>query len=215
MLRMLSMKKVSISPLATILILGTFSIPFVILFYTLYWAWDSQIEGKDYIAAFEKDGKLYEFGNINARSLAFDRGTSDDQLYLNNPNELAELIAISFKDYNIEKTDNPFFAGKIRVSNWGNYLNTEQKYSSPKEFSTIYTFFDKNGKQIFTYQPETDNEFVTKLRPTFPMFSKRKYNIGAKRDYLNLTKILKAKLNQTLKIRANDTNKLLILSFED
>lgn len=208
------MKKPKFNPIITLLILGTLSIPFGIMFYTLYWAWDSQIEGNDYIAAFEKDGKLYEFGNINARSLAFDRGTGDDQLYLNNPNELAELIAISFKDYNIEKTDNPFFAGKIRVSNWGNYLNTEQKYSNPKEYSTIYTFSDKNGKQIFTYQPETGNEFVTKLRPTFPMFSKRKYSIGAKREYLNLTKILKAKLNQNLKVRTDEDNKLLILSFQ-
>lgn len=195
--------------------IAVLAIPIGIFFYFGYWAWDSQIEGNDYIAAFEKDGKLYEFGNINANSLAFDRGTNADQIYLNNPNELAELIAISFKDYNIEKTDNPFFAGKIRVSNWGNYLNTEQKYFNPKEYSTIYTFFDNDSKQIFTYQTQTDNEFVTKLRPTFPMFSKRKYSIGAKREYLNLTKILKAKLNQNLKIKTDEDNKLLILSFEN
>ena len=196
-----------------LVVLAIIAIPFGLFFYFGYWIWDSQIEGNSYKAFFEKEGKIYEFSNVNARSLAFDQGTGNDQLYLNNFNELTELIGIIYGDYEVEKTDNPFFAGKIKVSNWGQYLKTEKKYSSPTQSDIVFTFSDQNGKQIFTYQPETDNEFAVKLRPTFPVFSKGKYNIGKKREYLNVSKILQAKLNKTLKIRTDEANKLLILSF--
>jgi hypothetical protein len=185
-----------------------------ILSYTQYFAWDSQFEGDPYKIALEKDGKLYEL-NIQGNSLAFDKETSDDQLYLNSPHYLAELIAFSYGNQDVDKTDNPFFAGKISAGNKRKYFEQETKYSTPKDSYQSYKFYDQNRNQIFAYEPETENEYVVKLRPTFPSFSKSRVGIHNKSDYLNATKILKETLNKNLKIKADETNKLLVLSFEN
>ena len=195
------------------IILAVLAIPFGILLYSSYFAWDSQFEGNNYKVAFEKDSKLYELG-ISGNSFAFDKGTSNDQLYLNSPYYLAELIALSYDDDKIEKTVNPFFAGTLSSQNQKKYFDQQTKYSTPKESYQSYIFYDQNRQQIFEYEATTENEYIVKIRPTFPMFSKRKYNIGAKQSYLNVTKLLKEKLNKSLKIRTDETNKLLILSFE-
>lgn len=209
------MKKLNFDPIKTFLILGMLAIPFGILFYTLYWAWDSQFEGSPYKIALEKDGKLYEL-NLQGNSVAFDKGTSDDQLYLNSPYYLAEFIALSYGENDIEKTNNPFFAGTIRSKNQRKYFEQETKYSTPKDSYQSYKFYDQNRQQIFSYDLGFEDEYVVKIRPTFPMFSKRKYSVGwTKPSYIKVTKLLKDKLNKNLKIRTDEDNKLLILSFEN
>lgn len=185
-----------------------------ILSYTQYFAWDSQIEGNAYKIAFEKDGQLYELGGSGS-GLAFDGGTNDDHLYINTPYFLGELISLGFQDYDIVKTDNPFFAGKISPRNSRKYFEQKTEYINPKDSIQTYFFYDRNRNQILFYKPETENEYVVKLRPTFPNFSKGKYDIYNKRDYLNATKILREKLENNLKIKTDETNKLLILSFEN
>lgn len=189
-------------------------IPASILSYTQYFAWDSQIEGNPYKIAFEKDGRLYELGGSGS-GLAFDSGTENDHLYINSPYYLGDLISLGFQDYDVAETDNPFFAGKINHRKSGDYLEQKTKYTTPTKSFQSYTFYDQNRNPIFAYESETENEYVVKLRPTFPSFSKRKYSIGNKQNYLNATKILKEKLDKNLKIRADETNKLLILSFEN
>ncbi len=191
----------------------TLAIPFGIIFYFGYWAWDSQFEGNNYKVALEKEGKLYEL-SLNGNSLAFDRGTSDDQLYLNSPYYLAEIIAVSYDDYKVEKTDNPFFVGSIRTQNQRKYFDQQTKYSTPKDSYQSYTFFDQNRQQIFSYELGFEDDYVIKIRPTFPMFSKRKYSIGNKQSYIKVTKLLRDKLNKNLKIKTDENNKLLILNFE-
>lgn len=208
------MKKPKLNAVAIIVALGTLAIPFGIMFYTLYWAWDSQFEGNAYKVALEKDGKLYEL-NLNGSSLAFDKGTNDDRLYIQGPFYLADIIALGYGNLRIDKTDNPFFAGKVSANNTNNYYERETKYSSPKDSYQSYKFFDQNRQQIFSYEPGLEDEYVVKIRPTFPMFSKRKYSIGGtKQSYINVTKLMKDKLNKNLKIRTDETNKLLILSFQ-
>jgi hypothetical protein len=194
------------------IISAVFAIPVVVLSYVMYFAWDSQIEANAYKIAFEKDGQLYEAGTSGS-GLAFDQGTSDDQLYTNTPYSLGELISLSYDDYEIGKTDNPFFAGTVRHRGTGKYINNQTKYTNPKDSYQSYSFYDQSRNQILVYEPGQENEYVVKLRPTFPSFSKTKYGIGNKRDYLNITKILREKLNKNLKIRADEANKLLILSF--
>jgi hypothetical protein len=195
------------------IILAALSIPAVILSYTQYFAFDSQIEGNPYKIAFEKDGQLYELGSMGS-SLAFDHGTADDQLYTHTPYFLGELISLSYHDFEVAKTDNPFFAGTIRHKQTGKYIDQQTKYINPKDSYQSYTFYDQNRNPILAYEPETENEYVVKLRPTFPSFSKSRYSIGRMRDYLNATKLLREKLNKNLKVRLDEANKLLILSFE-
>jgi len=209
------MKKAKFSPLVAILTFGMLAIPVGILFYTLYWAWDSQYEGSPYKIALEKDGKLYEL-NLNGNTLAFDKSTGDDQLYLNGPYYLAEIIALSYGDQQIDKTDNPFFGGKISTPNRLKYAEQETKYSTPKDSYQSYKFYDRNRQQIFSYDLGLEDEYVVKIRPTFPMFSKRKYSVGStKQSYIKVTKLLRDKFNKNLKIRTDEANKLLILSFEN
>lgn len=195
------------------IILAVLAIPATIISYATYFAWDSQMEGRTYKVVFEKDSKLYDTA-IYEISIAFDRGTNDDQFYLSTFNYLGDLIALSYNDYVIEKTDNPFFAGNIRVINSLKYYEQQTKYSSPKDSYQVYKFYDQNHNEIFAYDPTTESDYVVRIRPTFPMFSKRKYYIGVKQNYLNATKVLKEKLNKNLKIRTDDVNKLLILWFE-
>lgn len=194
------------------IILASLTIPLGVIFYTTYYAWDSQFEGNPYKVAFEKDGKLYEL-NLQGSSLAFDKETSDDQLYLNSPYYLAELIALSYGEYESGKTDNPFFAGTLRSKNQRKYFEQETKYSTPKDSYQSYKFYDQNRQQIFSYDLGFEDEYVVKIRPTFPMFSKSKSTIGNKQSYIKVTKLLRDKLNKNLKIKADEANKLLILSF--
>lgn len=196
------------------IILASLTIPVGVILYTTYFAWDNQFEGNPYKVALEKDGKFYEL-NLQGNSLAFDKGTSDDQLYLNSPYYLAELIALSYDEYKVEKTDNPFFAGTIRSQNQKKYFEQETKYSTPKDSYQSYKFYDQNRQQIFSYDLGLEDEYVVKIRPTFPMFSKRKYGIGAKQSYIKASKLLKDKLNKNLKVKTDEANKLLILSIEN
>ena len=195
------------------ILLVIFSIPFVFLSYILYFAWDSQQSEEFYKPAFEIDGKLYE-ANMNGNSLAFDSGESVNHLYLNTMYNLSNLIAISYGNYEVKKTDNPFFVGAIAPKN-NEYYEQETKYRNPKDSYEVYKFYDQNRNLIFAYEPELQSEFLIKLRPTFPAFSKRKYGIGSKRDYLDATKLLKVKLNKNLRIRIDETNKLLIFWFDE
>lgn len=199
--------------LAPVIISTVLIISVVGLSYLFYFAWDSQIEGRTYKVAFEKDGKIYAVA-IHENNVAFDNGTGNDQFYLNSFSYLGNLIALSYGDYVIDKTENPFFAGIIRATNTLKYYEQQTKYSNPKDSYQIYIFYDQNRSQIFSCDPQTENEYVVKIRPTFPMFSKQKYTMGAKQSYLNATKFLKDKLNKTLKLRTDENSKLLILSFE-
>jgi hypothetical protein len=209
------MKKGSDKPLIVLaaIILGVLAIPVGIISYTGYFAWDSQQSGEFYKPALEMDGKLYEL-RTQPYGTAFDRGTREDHLYLNSPPDLGELIAIGSGDYELDTTDNPYFAGKIRARNNANYYEQETKYRNAKDSFQSYRFYDRNRNLIAAYEPETPNEFVLKLRPTFPAFAKRRYGLGSKREFLDATKIFRAKLNKNLKIRTDETNKLLILKFE-
>lgn len=209
------MKKGSDKPLFVIaaIILAVAAIPVGILSYTSYFAWDKQQSGEFYKPAFETGGKLYEV-RIQPTAFAFDSGTGDDHLYLNSPYDLGELIALSDNAFEIEKTDNPYFAGKIRSQNNGKYYEQETKFRNPKDSFQSYRFYDANRNLIFAYEPETANEFVVKLRPTFPAFAKRRYGIGSKRDFIDATKLLKAKLGKNLRFRVDEANKLLVFAIE-
>jgi hypothetical protein len=194
------------------LLLGL-SIPFSILSYILFFAWDSQLSGEFYKIVFERDGKLYEL-NMQGSSVAFDNNGSGEgnHLYLNSMYSLSELIALSYGDYDVNKTDNPYFVGAIAIRN-NKYHEQETKYRNPKDSYQAYRYYDENRNLIFTYEPEMQSEYVVKLRPTFPAFSKRKYNIGNKRDYVDATKLLNEKLNKNLKIKTDEMSKLLIIRF--
>jgi hypothetical protein len=208
------MKKESSKGLIVIgaIILACLSIPVGIISYTSYFAWDSQQSGELYKPAFETGGKLYEL-KMQGGTLAFDEGEAEDHLYLNSPYSVGEFIALAYGDFRIEKTENPYFAGIVAFNN-NKYHTDETKFRSPTEKYYVYTYYDQNRAPIFTYEPETESEFVQKLRPTFPAFSKRKYSIGNKRDFIDVTKLLKAKLGKNLKVRADEANKLLVISFE-
>jgi hypothetical protein len=123
------------------ILLVIFSIPFVFLSYFLFFAWDSQQSGEFYKPAFEIDGKLYEV-NMTGNSLAFDTGKKENHLYLNTIYDLSNLIAMSYGNYEVKKTDNPFFAGAI-VSKNNEYYDQETKYRNPKDTYQTYKFTTK------------------------------------------------------------------------
>ncbi|HEY8560950.1 MAG TPA: hypothetical protein VIL74_11305 [Pyrinomonadaceae bacterium] len=207
------MKKESKMPVVVIgaIILTIVALPFAFLSYALYFAWDSQQSGEFYKPAFEANGTLYDL-RMQGNSLAFDSGTREDHLFINSPHILSGLIALGDGDFEIEKTDNPFFAGALSIPSH-KYGESETKYRNPKDSYLVYRFYDRDRNLVFAYEPATESEFVVRLRPTFPAFAKRKYGIGDKREYLDATAILKAKLGKNLVIRTDEENKLLILKF--
>lgn len=176
--------------------------------YFVYFAYDNQFEADTYTIALEKDSKLYKLEGFQDGSFAF-----DEDLYTLSAHYLAELVALSYNDYEITKTDNPFFAGNISSKNRNKYLDQQTKYASPKKSYQSYTIYDQNRNQIFAHEYGMENEYVVKLRPNFPSSSaKRRY--FDKREYLNLTTLLKDKININLKLKTDEANKLLILSFQ-
>ena len=208
------MKKEGKSGIIIILafVAAVLAIPFALISYPLYFAWDSQRSGEFYKPALEKDGKLYEL-KMQGSTLAFDAGEAENHLYTNTPYDVGSFIALAYDDFKIEKTDNPYFAGAISFGS-NKYHQDETKYRNPTEKYFVYTYYDQNRNPIFTYEPEMESEFVVKLRPTFPAFAKRKYSIGNKRDFIDVTKLLKTKLGKNLKVRADETNKLLVFTIE-
>jgi preprotein translocase subunit SecD len=178
--------------------------------YFNYFALDNQFEADTYTFALEKNGELYKLEKFQESSFAF-----DEQLHTTSPHYLAELAALSYDDHEITKTDNPFFAGNISSKNLKKYLDQQTKYTNPKESYQSYTFYDQNRNQIFAYEPETQSEYTVKIRPNYPSSDPKRNRFFDKREYLNLTKLLKDKLDKNLKIKTDEENKLLILSFEN
>lgn len=192
---------------------GLFSLGFLLtgafVSYFVYFAYDRQMEADTYMMALEKDGKIYQLGNLQESSFAF-----DDELYTLSAHYLAELVALSYGDYEISETDNPFFAGNIRNKNLNKYLDQQTKYANPKESYQSHTIYDRDRRQIFAHEYGMENEYVFWLRPDFPSDDAQRRRFD-KREYLNLTRLLKNKLNVNLKLKTDEANKLLILSFEN
>src|SRR5688572_24755900 len=138
-------------------VLAVLAIPFSLISYQLYFAWDSQQSGEFYKPAFETGGKLYEL-NMQGNILAFDEGEAENHLYLNSPYSLGEFIALSYGDFNVEKTENPYFAGAVAFRS-NKYHEDETKYRNPKDKYYVYKYYDQNRNLIFTYEPETESEF--------------------------------------------------------
>lgn len=177
--------------------------------YFNYFAFDNQLEADTYTFALEKDGELYKLEKFQESSFAF-----DDRLYTTSPHYLAELAALSYNDHEITKTDNPFFAGNISSKDLKKYLDQQTKYTNPKESYQSYAFYDQDRNQIFVFEPGVESENVVKLRPNYPSDDEKRNRFFDKREYLNLTDLLKDKLHKNLKIKTDETNKLLILSFQ-
>lgn len=177
--------------------------------YVTYFAYDSQFEADTYTFALEKDGKLYKLEGFQESSFAF-----DERLYTNSPYYLSELAALSYDDYEITKTDNPFFAGTVRSKNLKKYFDQQTKYASPKESYQSYIFYDRNRNQIFAHEPGMESAYVVTLRPNYPSGDRRKNRFLDKREYFNLSELLKDKLDKNLKIKTDEENQLLIISFQ-
>lgn len=194
--------------LAAVIILSILTFMAGIFSYFNYFAYDKPLEADTFTMAWEKDGKLYKLDGFQESSFAF-----DDELYSLSPAYLADLTAFSYGDYEITQTGNPFFAGNIRGKNRGKYLDQQTKYANPKESYQSYTIYDQNRNQIFAHEYGMKGEYVAHLRPNYPWGDARK-RFFDKREYLNLTRLLKDKLNVNLKLKADEANKLLILSFQ-
>lgn len=188
-------------------------IPVALMTWFWFFAFDSQWEGNKYQIVVERDGKLLET-NLHGNYFAFDSGTAKDELYAVEPSVLGNLIAIGYGDYDVEKTDNPFLGGKVVARTASRYQKSDTKYRNIRDSIAIFKYSDKAGKEVFVYDPDVPSEFVFYLRPTFPAFSKGKYSIGDKRRFLNVTRLLAAKLGQKLSIRTDAESKLLILKFD-
>lgn len=194
--------------LGAVIILSILTFMAGIFSYFNYFAYDKPLEADTFTMAWEKDGKIYKLDGFQESSFAF-----DDELYTLSPAYLGELVALSYNDYEIKETDNPFFAGNVRSTNRTKYLDQQTKYAKPKESYQSYTIYDQNHNQIFAHEYGMEGEYVVRLRPNYPWGdAQRRY--FDKREYLNLTRLLKDKLNVNLILKTDEANKLLILSFQ-
>jgi hypothetical protein len=206
-------KQVKKSQISVFIGLAGFLVAIVASSYFLYFMWDSQIEGNPYKVAVEKGDKLYEV-RLFGSDFAFDQKKAENHLYLNSFVNLADLIAIGYGDYQTEKTENPFFAGKIVNVDLVKYIQTNTEFSNAKDSYQTFIFYDQNRNQILNYNPNIQNDYVPKLLPTYPAFSKNSNrNYIFSRNFVDVTKLFKEKLNLTINVRVDDSNKLLIISF--
>jgi hypothetical protein len=205
--------KIKKSHTSALISLGATFFAIAICSYVSYFMWDSQIEGNPYKVAFEKDGKLFD-SNILGESVAFDRYETENHLYLNSFGNLAVIIAFSYEDFQTAKTDNPFFVGKIVPGDLTKYYETKSVFRDAKNSYQSYQFYDKNHNQILAYDADIKNDYIFKLLPTYPALSKNGRRFIYKKDFVDVTKLLKEKLNRTIKIRLDETNKILIANFD-
>lgn len=136
------------------------------------WLFQRQEVFDKYEVAYEIDGKLYEVFPISATDIGVDKKSKDKNLYfrVNSYYNIDYLFRLAYKQYEInEPSTNKYYAGLIDYSVADNaYVTQKDVYITNNESYATYDFFDKNGKKIYTYNPEetSNDDYIVRIKPT-------------------------------------------------
>ncbi|EAC9873441.1 hypothetical protein FZ063_10775 [Listeria monocytogenes] len=172
-----------------------------------------------YEVAYEIDGKLYEVFPISATDIGVDKKSKDKNLYfrVNSYYNIDYLFRLAYKQYEInEPSTNKYYSGLIDYSVADNaYVTQKDVYITNNESYATYDFFDKNGKKIYSYNPEetSNDDYIVRIKPTI-LQGYKKSDIGSYDDYLDITALLKDKLGMDVKVRVDENKEMVIFSIK-
>lgn len=172
-----------------------------------------------YDVAYEIDGKLYEVFPISTTDIGVDKKSADKHLYfrVNSYYNIDYLFRLAYKQYEInEPSRNKYYSGLIDYSVADNaYVTQKDVYITNDESYATYDFFDKNGKKIYSYNPEetSTDDYIVRIKPTI-LQGYEKSDIGSYDDYLDITALFKDKLGMDVKVRMDDNKKMVIFSIK-
>ncbi|MBC1860827.1 hypothetical protein HBP63_07450 [Listeria welshimeri] len=172
-----------------------------------------------YDVAYEIDGKLYEVFPISTTDIGVDKKSADKHLYfrVNSYYNIDYLFRLAYKQYEInEPSRNKYYSGLIDYSVADNaYVTQKDVYITNDESYATYDFFDKNGKKIYSYNPEetSTDGYIVRIKPTI-LQGYEKSDIGSYDDYLDITALFKDKLGMDVKVRMDDNKKMVIFSIK-
>ncbi|MBF2575358.1 hypothetical protein IA815_10505 [Listeria welshimeri] len=172
-----------------------------------------------YDVAYEIDGKLYEVFPISTTDIGVDKKSADKHLYfrVNSYYNIDYLFRLAYKQYEInEPSRNKYYSGLIDYSVADNaYVTQKDVYITNDESYATYDFFDKNGKKIYSYNPEetSTDDYIVRIKPTI-LQGYEKSDIGSYDDYLDITALFKDKLGMNVKVRMVDNKKMVIFSIK-
>ncbi|MBC1432605.1 hypothetical protein [Listeria welshimeri] len=172
-----------------------------------------------YDVAYEIDGKLYEVFPISTTDIGVDKKSADKHLYfrVNSYYNIDYLFRLAYKQYEInEPSRNKYYSGLIDYSVADNaYVTQKDVYITNDESYATYDFFDKNGKKIYSYNPEetSTDDYIVRIKPTI-LQGYEKSDIGSYDDYLDITALFKDKLRMDVKVRMDDNKKMVIFSIK-
>lgn len=183
------------------------------------WLFQRQEVFDKYEVAYEIDGKLYEVFPISATDIGVDKKSKDKNLYfrVNSYYNIDYLFRLAYKQYEInEPSTNKYYAGLIDYSVADNaYVTQKDVYITNNESYATYDFFDKNGKKIYTYNPEetSNDDYIVRIKPTI-LQGYEKSDIGSYDDYLNITALFKDKLGMDVNVRIDEDKEMVIFSIK-
>ncbi|MBC1466693.1 hypothetical protein HB766_09485 [Listeria welshimeri] len=172
-----------------------------------------------YDVAYEIDGKLYEVFPISTTDIGVDKKSANKHLYfrVNSYYNIDYLFRLAYKQYEInEPSRNKYYSGLIDYSVADNaYVTQKDVYITNDESYATYDFFDKNGKKIYSYNPEetSTDDYIVRIKPTI-LQGYEKSDIGSYDDYLDITALFKDKLGMNVKVRMDDNKKMVIFSIK-
>ncbi|MBS9349660.1 hypothetical protein [Listeria welshimeri] len=172
-----------------------------------------------YDVAYEIDGKLYEVFPISTTDIGVDKKSADKHLYfrVNSYYNIDYLFRLAYKQYEInEPSRNKYYSRLIDYSVADNaYVTQKDVYITNDESYATYDFFDKNGKKIYSYNPEetSTDDYIVRIKPTI-LQGYEKSDIGSYDDYLDITALFKDKLGMDVKVRMDDNKKMVIFSIK-
>ncbi len=173
-----------------------------------------------YDVAYEINGKLYEVFPISSTDIGVDKKKEDKHLYfrVNSYYNLEYLFRIAYGQYELnEPSLDKNYAGKLDYSIADNaYVTQEDVYRTKDDMYAVYSFHNKNGKEIYKYNPEetSSDKFVTRIKPTI-LQGYKKSDISSYDDFLDITELFKEKLNKTVKVRVDDAKNMVIFSIKE
>ncbi|WP_434750658.1 hypothetical protein [Paenibacillus amylolyticus] len=170
----------------------------------------------DYAIAVDVQGESYQAWPLINSFTAMDKGEEDRQLYYRiDVSGLENLFQLAYKEYEVTPGgDNPFLAGQVNFSQTDHkYVRSENKYTNAKDFVTVLTLVDREGKVIYTYEQtgKGDGKLVKSIIHQGMSRTSNHGTEAARDPYLNITALFREKLGIDVKLTVDDEHKVVTI----
>ncbi|MGQ8873003.1 hypothetical protein [Paenibacillus sp. TSA_86.1] len=199
----------------TLFVIAMFCIPAYFILQT-YGVFQKEKVLSDYAIAVDVQGESYQAWPLINSFTAMDKGEEGRQLYYRiDTSGLENLFQLAYKEYEVKPGgDNPFLAGQVNFSRSDHkYVRSENKYTNAKDFVTVVTLVDREGKVIYTYEQtgKGDGKLVKSIIHQGMSRTSNHGTEAARDPYLNITALFREELGIDVKLTVDDEHKVVTI----